>query len=222
MPRANTKTSKSHRYPNHAQNQLGHTKTKLENEKAQRTGSQRVFVPSLLPKHWLQIKALLFSEFYEFLHNDMIPAGINWIFHQLECQFPDLALYPAGSVTEVEDVIRIRKEDICLVLYKAFRDTHTYPDGTWMPFAPLRILELKKQISREDYMYAGMHSMRWRYGYSAIPKSDYFSTGDAKRAMYMAAPSAYHVCRVRKTAETKWFFLKAHFLPSFDPLYYDN
>ncbi|KAJ8076139.1 hypothetical protein PM082_022124 [Marasmius tenuissimus] len=134
------------------------TKTKSKPKKSIRT---RVFVLSLLPEHRMHIKALLFTDLYEFFHNDMVPEGIDWMFYQLQCHLPKFALYASGSMAEVQKINRVRKEDIHVVIYKELHDAFTYPDGVWKPFALIQVLNLEKQISLKDYITAETHSMHW-------------------------------------------------------------
>ncbi|KAK1216160.1 hypothetical protein PQX77_021213 [Marasmius sp. AFHP31] len=212
MPRASTKRSKADPDDN------THQTEKLE-RKARVPASPkryRIFVPSLLPEHRIHIKGLLFTEFYEFFHNDMVPEGINWIFHQLQCHLPEFALYIAGSVTEVEEVNRVRKEDIRMAIYKEMRDVFTMPNGVWTPTAPIRVLDLQKQISLEDYMAAGTHSMRWWYKNSNVPRDDYLSKDDAEETILLYAPNAFYTRRVRRAAKNKCFYLRALYLTTFE------
>ncbi|KAL0563241.1 hypothetical protein V5O48_018835 [Marasmius crinis-equi] len=197
-------------------------RTPVQHRTRRETRSPRVFVPSLLLEHRKFIKTLIFTDFYEFLHNDMIPAGLNWIFFKIQSKFPEFALYPSGSTNEVEEICRVRKEDLRMLIYKGLHDVYTYNDGQWMAGTPIDILKLSQLISLDNYMAAGTHSMRWWYNH-APAQFEWFGKEDSEDAIMIQVETLndfYHDKRVKKIGKQRRYYIRTWYLNTLS-IHYD-
>ncbi|KAL0567071.1 hypothetical protein V5O48_014923 [Marasmius crinis-equi] len=187
----------------------------------QQKAQPRVFVPSLLPVHRAYIESLVFTDFYEFMHADMIPAGINWLFLKLQLKFPAFALDPSGPQDKVEEIWRVRKEDIRGVVYKALRKAYTYRDGKWMVSTPVAILQVNEKIPVDTYVAAGTHPMRWWYLHSN-PNDEWFSRADSLDAIKIQVEtlsSTYHEDRVITCGKRRRYYIRAWYLQTLSTRY---
>ncbi|KAK1223409.1 hypothetical protein PQX77_013718 [Marasmius sp. AFHP31] len=184
------------------------------------TRRKQVFVAPLLPHQQSFIKAILFTDFYEFLHNELIADGINWVFERLQQAFPGYALHATGTEMEIEVAYHTRKEDIRKELYRCLRDTFTYRRGEflgeWMLITPWIAMRCQEPLTVADYGRA-WHWPMWRIFEEGGYAPERFRSSDEsleeillsipKEAEYQRKEGGYQRRRVLVVACKKKYYL---------------
>ncbi|KAK1216154.1 hypothetical protein PQX77_021207 [Marasmius sp. AFHP31] len=224
MPRSSKKKARNNKQPSNEEKSVATTHRR-----------KRVFVPPLLPHHQTFIKAILFTDFYEFLHNELIADGINWVFERLQLAFPGYALHATGTQKEIEAAYYMRKEDIRKELYRRLRDTFTHRGseffGEWMLITPWVIMRCQKPLTVDDYSRAWHWSMRRIHEEGGLAPERFHSPDEAleeillsipKEAEYLRREGEYQRRRVLADAHKKNYYLLEGFPSDRQPSQYGS